>query len=75
MKLYDPGIFNNLELLKVWCETTPLTTFPKRKIGYLKKGYEASFLVVNSNPLIDKIQINNAVLNVKQGEILEKLPH
>ena len=75
MKLYDPGIFNNLELLKVWCETTPLTTFPKRKIGYLKKGYEASFLVVNSNPLIDINGTRQIVLRVKQGEILKELLH
>ena len=75
MKLYDLGVFNNLELLKAWCETTPLTIFPKRKIGYLMKGYEASFLVVNSNPLIDINGTRQIVLREKQGEILEELLH
>jgi Amidohydrolase family len=39
-------IFDNLTLLKMWCETTAATIFPKRKIGHLKEGYEASFLVL-----------------------------
>ena len=37
----------------MWCETTAVTIFPKRKIGYLKEGYEASFLVLNGRPLQD----------------------
>jgi hypothetical protein len=45
--------FDNLTLLKMWCETTAFTIFPKRKIGYLKDGYEANFLVLTGNPLLD----------------------
>jgi len=69
--LYDLNIFDNLELLKMWCENSPITTFPNRKIGYLKEGYEASFLVLSSNPLKDIRNINESiVLKIKQGEIL-----
>jgi hypothetical protein len=32
-------VFDNLTLLKMWCETTAQTIFPDRKIGYLKEGY------------------------------------
>lgn len=71
--LYDLGIFSNLELLKMWCEHAAMTTLPNRKVGLLKEGYEASFLVLDINPLADDIRaINEAiVLKVKQGEILK----
>ncbi|MCM8568553.1 amidohydrolase family protein [Gramella jeungdoensis] len=70
--LYDLGIFSNLELLKMWCENSSMTIFPNRKIGHLKEGYEANFLVLDSNPLDDIREINNSiVLKVKQGMILE----
>ncbi|MEN0049647.1 MAG: amidohydrolase family protein [Bacteroidota bacterium] len=70
--LYNLGIFSNLELLKMWCENAAMTTFPNRKIGYLKNGYEASFLVLDKNPIEDMNSINEAILlRVKQGVLLE----
>jgi len=48
---YGLNIFSNRELLKIISYDTPRTIFPKRKIGLLKDGYEASFLVLNENPL------------------------
>lgn len=72
-KLFDLRIFDNLTLLKMWCETTPLTIFPKRKIGSLKNGYEASFLVLNGNPLIDFKYTEQIALRVKQGVIIGSL--
>jgi imidazolonepropionase-like amidohydrolase len=69
--LYDLKIFSNLELLKMWCENSAMTTFPDRKIGHLKEGYEASFLVLDKNPINDMKEINKSiVLKVKQGMIL-----
>jgi imidazolonepropionase-like amidohydrolase len=69
--LYDLKIFSNLELLKMWCENSAMTTFPNRKIGYLEEGYEANFLVLGSNPLNDMKEINKSIiLKVKQGMIL-----
>ena len=71
--LYDLGIFSNLELLKMWCENSAVTIFPNRKIGHLEEGFEASFLVLDSNPLNDIREINNSiVLKVKQGVILDE---
>jgi len=71
--IYDLKIFSNLELLKMWCENSAMTTFPNRKIGYLKEGYEASFLVLNSNPLFEIKEINKSIiLKVKQGMILDE---
>jgi len=69
--LYDLNIFSNLELLKMWCENSAITIFPDRKIGYLKEDYEASFLVLNKNPLNDISDINKFItLKVKQGVVL-----
>jgi hypothetical protein len=62
--------FNNLTLLKMWCETTAATIFPKRKIGYLKDSYEANFLVLTANPLTDFTNVKTIELRIKRGEIL-----
>ncbi|WP_430965998.1 amidohydrolase family protein [Spongiimicrobium sp. 2-473A-2-J] len=70
--LYDLKVFSNLELLKMWCENAATTTFPNRKIGYLKEGYEASFLVLEQNPLENIAEVNTTIaLKVKQGVLLD----
>jgi imidazolonepropionase-like amidohydrolase len=63
--------FDNLTLLKMWCEATAATIFPKRKIGYLKDGYEANFLVLTGNPLTDFSNVKTIELRIKQGELLQ----
>ena len=66
------GIFTELELLKMWTENASKTIFPNRKIGELKEGYEASFLVLSANPLSDITDITqNIELRVKQGVLLQ----
>ena len=64
-------VFTNLELLKMSCETTPQAIFPRRKIGFLRDGYEASFLVLDGNPLTNFDQIKTIRLRFKQGYILD----
>jgi hypothetical protein len=64
------SVFTNLELLKMSCEVTPQAIFPKRKIGFLREGYEASFLVLNGNPLTNVEEIKNIKLRFKQGVLL-----
>lgn len=69
--LHSLNLFSNLDLLKMWCENSAITTFPNRKIAYLKEGYEASFLVLDVNPLEHIDSINKSIkLRVKQGTIL-----
>lgn len=65
------NVFSNLELIKMWSETTPRTIFPKRMITKLNINYEASFLVLEKNPLKDLSALNNIVLKVKQGTTLD----
>jgi hypothetical protein len=64
------NIYNNLELLKMWCEVTPAAIFPNRKIAKLQEGYEASFLILSKNPLENFEHAYNISLRVKQGVVL-----
>lgn len=68
--LSELGLMDNLTLLKTWTEATPTMIFPDRKIGKLADGYEASFLVLDGNPLDDPANLLRIGLRVKQGQIL-----
>lgn len=70
--LKDLGVFDNLTLLKMWTETTAMTIFPKRKIGALKEGYEASFIALEGNPVEDLNNVRKIKLRFKQGFLLER---
>jgi predicted amidohydrolase YtcJ len=65
------GAFDKLTLLKMWTETTPRVIFPKRKIGLLREGYEASFLALEGNPIEDFRNLHRIKLRFKQGGLLE----
>lgn len=67
------GVFSNLEILKMWTEDTPQTIFPNRKLGKLKQSYEASFLVLQDNPIKDFAKIKNIKFRFKQGSFI-KIP-
>ena len=65
------GVWNNLEMLRMWCEDTPRLLFPKRKIGYLREGYEASFVVLDADPLTRFDNVTKIALRCKQGNVLQ----
>jgi imidazolonepropionase-like amidohydrolase len=67
MNLYELKVFDNLTLLKMWSETTPEVIFPSRKIGHLREGYEASFLVLDGNPMENFLNVRNIRMRFKQG--------
>ncbi|MEM8983436.1 MAG: amidohydrolase family protein [Pseudomonadota bacterium] len=64
------GIFNDATLTRLWIETPALSIFPERKIGRLAPDYEASFLVLECNPLDDIACTQSISLGVKQGNTL-----
>ncbi|MEP6636555.1 MAG: amidohydrolase family protein [Acidobacteriota bacterium] len=70
LSLRKLGVFDNLTLLKMWCESTAETIFPGRRIGHLNEGYEASFLVLSGDPLHDFSNIRKIELRIKQGTLL-----
>lgn len=67
MYLASLGVYSNAELLKLWSEDTPRAIFPKRRIGRLEPGYEASFLVLDEDPIFDFANVKRIRLRVKQG--------
>ena len=70
MGLHGLKIFDNLTLLKMWSEVTPRAIFPNRRIGRLRDGYEASFLVLAGDPIKDFANVKKIEMRVKQGEFL-----
>ena len=65
------GVFSNLQMLKIWTEDSPRAIFPSRKLGFLKEGYEASFLVLDGNPLTDFGQVKSIRTRFKQGYAID----
>ncbi|MGB3624747.1 MAG: amidohydrolase family protein [Henriciella sp.] len=65
-------VLDNAALLRMWTENCASTVFPDRKIGRLEDGYEASFIVLEGNPLTDFDQIDTITLRLKDGEILDE---
>lgn len=49
---------------------TPRMIFPRRRVGCLEQGCEASFLVLDRNPLVDMSALKGILLRVKDGEPL-----
>lgn len=68
--LRDTGLFGNAELLRMFTETSARLVFPRRSIGRLEEGYEASFLALAGDPTRDLEHLRDIVLRFKQGEPL-----
>jgi hypothetical protein len=68
LSLAKNKLFTNGELLKCWCQLTPQAIFPKRRIGELKDGYEASFVVLLDNPLRSFEAVKKVGMVFKNGE-------
>ncbi len=69
--LQSLSVFDNTSILKMWCETSALTIFPKRKIGSLTAGYEASFIALEGNPLDDFSNTSKIIVRCKQGHFIK----
>jgi imidazolonepropionase-like amidohydrolase len=65
------GNIDNPKVLKVLCENTPRAIYPKRKIGKIDDGYEASFIVLDDNPLNNILKLRLSSFKVKNGKILK----
>jgi imidazolonepropionase-like amidohydrolase len=74
LALARTGLFSNLELLRMWSVETPRAIFPQRRIGELRDGFEASFLVLAADPLADFRNTGMIRRRVKQGTPLAITP-
>ncbi len=66
---YQLGNLDEAAALRILCEATPQSMFPGRKIGKFAEGYEANFLVLQSNPLENILKIGLIAMKVQQGRI------
>lgn len=65
------GVLENETILKMWTENCARTVFPERNVGRLAEGYEASFIVLETNPLEDFSAVRRISLRVKDGRVLK----
>lgn len=64
------GMLDNLTLLRAFCVEAPRTIFPTRKLGGLGPGYEASFLALSGDPILDIANVERIVMRVRNGRVL-----
>lgn len=64
-------LFSNADLLRMWSVDCSTTLFPDRHLGALRPGFEASFLVLEGDPLADFEATRKIKLRVKDGRPLE----
>jgi hypothetical protein len=64
-------IFPYEKAIEIATKNTSQLIFPNRRIGEIKNGFEASFLVFDKNPLEDFNELKQIKLKVKKGEIIE----
>lgn len=69
--LHQRGLATNLQLLRMWTENTADTIFPARRIGHLREGFEANFLVLEDSPLDDFANFQRIAQRVKAGETIQ----
>ncbi len=68
--LAELGALDNRTILRMWTENCARTVFPERRIGRLADGYEASFLVLDGDPITDLDATSRIRLRVKDGQVL-----
>lgn len=61
-------------LLKAWTTDTPAALFPGRRIGRLDAGYEASFVVLDQDPLTSLDAIERPRSVVRRGVVVAGQP-
>ncbi|HUP88251.1 MAG TPA: amidohydrolase family protein [Longimicrobiales bacterium] len=65
------GVFDNLQMVRLWSEATPRAIFPRRKVGCLAEGCEASFLALNGDPRQDFAKVRDIQWRMKDGLLLK----
>ncbi|MEJ7822680.1 MAG: hypothetical protein WKF85_10190 [Chitinophagaceae bacterium] len=63
-------ILSPKEIIFLWGKSTSQMIFPNRKIGEIREGFEASFLVLSNNPFKNFETTKDIKLKVKEGKII-----
>ncbi len=64
------GALSDAGLFRLLAVQTPRSIFPDRRIGHLREGWEASFLVLAGDPTRDLSHIRDVRLKVKRGLVI-----
>ncbi|MFA6956998.1 MAG: tetratricopeptide repeat protein [Thermoanaerobaculia bacterium] len=64
------GVLSNSRLVELLVRDTPQVIFPKRKLGCLDDGCEASFLTLEGDPRHDLAMLRKISLRMKKGHML-----
>lgn len=64
------GIFDNLTLLRLLAVDTPRAILPGRRVGGVGDGDEATFLVLEGNPIERLGNLLHIRLRVRRGEVI-----
>lgn len=73
--LHSLGVFTDSALVQLWSSDTPRAIFPGRRIGRLEAGDEASFLVLDCDPLRHFACTDSIRLRAKDGQLLPGPSH
>jgi imidazolonepropionase-like amidohydrolase len=65
--LLSLGVFSAADVLRMWTYSTPRLIFPRRHIGLLRDGQEASLLALTCNPLRDFSCATKISYRMKRG--------
>ena len=71
--LAEHKMAGNLALLRMWAREAPRAIFPKRRLGSLGEGDEASFLALAGDPIADIAEVKRITLRVQRGLVLPPL--
>ena len=64
------GVYSGTDILNMWSTATPHLIFPRRHIGGLADGYEASLLALRCDPIADFGCVRKIQLRMKQGYLI-----
>lgn len=71
LHLQSLGVLSNAAIIDMWTKNCTDTFFPDRDLGRLDDGAEASFLVLEGDPLGDFAKVRSISRRMKEGEWLE----
>lgn len=66
------GVFSREELLSMVLTKTVQAIWPDKRLGHLDAGYQADFLVLEQNPLLDLTALSQIRLRVSKGVVLSE---
>lgn len=68
--LHGLSVLSAAEIIRIWSVATPQAIFPERKLGAFNEGYEASLLVLDTDPTQQISALQQISLRVKQGAVV-----